>query len=114
MTYTKVIAVVVFLLAAAFAQAQDDLSPEKVRELTELHQKIRGTFQIQHKDSRGQPSYQLSLVEKIEAARSDTEITFIPYGSGRRILILPRQVIEAKDFEPIKLFSYSFTDEPTD
>jgi len=112
MTYTKVILFVVFLLTAAFVKAQDNLSPEEVQRLTELHQSIRGTYQIQTNGLRKQSALDLKMVEQIDAARNESEITFIEYGPNRRILILPRQTIEAKDFKPIKLLSYKFTDEP--
>jgi len=114
MTYVKVICVVVFLFTAAFTQAQDNLPAEKVSELTELHRQIRGTFQIQIEGTRKQQALTLSMVEQIENARSETEITFIPFGSQHRILILPRQTIEADGFKPIKLLSYSYTDEPAE
>ena len=112
MTYAKVIFFVVFFLTAAFVQAQDNLAPEEVRRLTELHQAIRGTYQIQLKASRAQQSIELIMLDQIEANRSETEITFIPYGPNKRILILPRSMIEAKNFKPIKLISYSYIDEP--
>ena len=112
MTYTKVILVVVFLSTAAFAKAQDNLSPEKVVELTELHQSIRGTYQIQLDGIRKQVALTLSMVEQIDAARSETEITYLPYSAQIRILILPRQTIRAKDFKPIKSVSHKYTNEP--
>lgn len=112
MTYTKVILVVAFLFTAAFTKAQENLTPEKILELTELNQSIIGTYQIQMVGTRKQVSLHLSMVEQIEAARSETEITFLPYGPQRRILILPRQTIEAKGFMPIKTVSYSYSDEP--
>ena len=112
MTYTKVILVVVFLSTAAFAKAQDNLSPEKVVELTELHQSIRGTYQIQLDGIRKQVALTLSMVEQIDAARSETEITYLPYGTKIRILILPRQTIKAKDFKSIKSVSHKYTNEP--
>ena len=112
MTYVKVILVVVFLATAAFATAQDNLSPEKITELTELHQSIIGTYQIQLNGSRKQVSLKLLMVEKIVAARSAAEITFIPYGPDQRIMILPFQTIEAPGFIAVKPISHFYTDGP--
>ena len=113
MTYTKVIlVVVVFLSTAAFAKAQDNLSPEKVVELTELHENIIGTYQIQVNARRMQPAIELSTIEDIQRLRSDTEITFLILSPEIRILILPKSTIESKGFQPPQRISYRYTDEP--
>jgi hypothetical protein len=109
MTYIRVILVVGFLTTSALVKAQDNLPAEKAIELTQLHQSIRGTYQIQLDGIRKQFALTLSMIEQIDAARSETEITFLPYGDQIRILILPRQTISAKDFKPIKSVSYKFT-----
>jgi len=112
MTYTKVILCLVFLLTVAFTQAQDNLSPEKAKELIELHQSIKGTYQIQLDGIRKQQSLDLKMVEKIEAARLEAKITFISNGPNSRILILPKKTIKARGFKPIKPVSYTYSDEP--
>ena len=112
MTYVKVILFVGLFLTAAFTHAQDNLSPEKATELTELHQSIRGTYQIQLDGIRKQVALTLTMVEEIDAARSETKITFLYYGSQIRILILPKQTINAKGFKAIKSVTHQFTNEP--
>ena len=112
MTYHKVIFCLLFLLTAAFTNAQDKLSPERVKELTELHQSIRGTFQIQTNGTRNMRSMHLTLVERIEKVRSDTEITFINFNDESRVVILPRKTIEAADFKPIPSNAIIYDDDP--
>ena len=105
MTYHRVIFCFVFLLTAAFTMAQDNLSTEKVRELTELHQSIRGTYQIQMKVARLQPAIPLTLAQEIEDARTDLDTTYIDYCKGYRVMVLPRSIILAKDFLPVEQIS---------
>jgi len=111
MTYIRAILVVGLLTTSALVMGQVNLPAAKAIELTQLHQSIRGTYQIQLDGIRKKVALTLSTIEKIDATRSETEITFLPYDKQIRILILPIETINAKDFKPVKPVSYKYTNE---
>ncbi len=65
-----------------------------------------GTFQIQVVNSRINPQVGVEIIEKVEEARKDDQIVYIPLREHVRIMILPKNEINNKDFKKIPHFQY--------
>jgi hypothetical protein len=83
--------------------AEQEVKMEKLR--NQWNEKV-GTFQIQIVNSRSSPQVNVVIIEEIEAARKEHEVTYIPFQDNIRIMILPRETIEQRDFIKVELFKY--------
>ena len=89
-----------------FSYSQSTLSEQQVIEYTILSQELEGTYQIQMIDTRSLPTTPLSIFPMIRDARTSSSVTYIEYSENMRIMVLPLNIIESKDFVPVKKITY--------
>jgi hypothetical protein len=109
---------IIFLICFYFClflsnQAKSQITPSRTAEeqkyFDDLNKKWNaalGTFQIQVVNSRINPQISVEIIEKIEAARSEDEVVYIPVRAQIRIMVLPKKQILKKDFVKISHFEY--------
>lgn len=95
-----------FLLICFAGYSQDEKAKKETERLIELNRKMEGTFQIQIFDSREKPTFQLSVLDEINQKRGSTETNYIWLKSNVRILILPKNDIDKKEFKPVERVKY--------
>lgn len=88
---------------AAQEKSAQDIDMEK---LASQQQKLEGTFQIEMIDTRGKPTFHISLYDKIEELRDETEVKYYQVSNTMRIKILPLSVIEDENFTPVERVTY--------
>lgn len=98
----------VFLsISLCYSQAQDksanDIDMEK---LASQQQKLEGTFQIEMINTRSKPTFHISLYDKIEELRDETEVVYFDVSDIMRLKILPLSVIEDESFTPVERVTY--------
>lgn len=92
-----------FCVQAKLVLAQQNLSKEKVKELSELSKRIEGTYQVQIINSRELAAIELQLMEIIENKRVENDTVYYQIKPNIRVLILPKKVIEKADFKAIEM-----------
>ena len=101
MRYYSSIIGILFVLMAEAGYSQADLPKEKVQELMALNDQLEGTWQIQMVGTRSQPIIPIDLIERIEAVRSNSEVTYFYFDPVIRIMVLPFEQINAPGFIPV-------------
>ena len=84
--------------SAAFSFSQSSLNQEQVQEYFNLSVALEGTYQIQMIDTRALPTITLDLFPQIDALRLENETSYLNVNPNMRIMILPREVINASNF----------------
>ena len=72
----------------------------------ELSNKLYGTYQIEMIDTRSLPSFPAELLEVIEVKREENTVVYHNVSEIMRIKILPKSIINAADFKPLKRINY--------
>jgi hypothetical protein len=86
------------VISAAFSFSQSSLNQEQVQEYFNLSVALEGTYQIQMIDTRALPTITLDLFPQIDALRLENETSYLNVNQNMRIMILPREVINASNF----------------
>ncbi|MEJ6582897.1 MAG: hypothetical protein QNL61_10515 [Crocinitomicaceae bacterium] len=86
------------LTSATFSFSQSWLNQEQVQEYFNLSVALEGTYQIQMIDTRALPTITLDLFPQIDALRLENETSYFNVNQNMRIMILPREVINASNF----------------
>ncbi len=84
--------------SAAFSFSQSSLNQEQVQEYFNLSVSLEGTYQIQMINTRALPTIRLDLFPQIDSLRLENETTYLNVNPNMRIMILPREVINASNF----------------
>ena len=113
MNIRLLLSLIIFIIAATQLFGQQQVQSTKSPEELEYHKKLNrqwnsalGTFQIQIVNSRINPVVEVFIIEKIEEARKDNEVVYIPLMDKVRIMILPRNQISEPNFEKIEVYKY--------
>lgn len=88
---------------AAQEKSAEDIDMEK---LAVQRQQLEGTFQIEMIDTRSKPTFHISIYDKIEELRDETEVVYYDVSDIMRIKILPISVIEDENFSPVERVTY--------
>ncbi|MFP5471585.1 MAG: hypothetical protein ACLGGV_08300, partial [Bacteroidia bacterium] len=64
------------LISAQSTKQKEELSKERIEQISQLNQQFEGTYQIQMIDTRKQPALPFDLVERVNAVRKQNEETF--------------------------------------
>ena len=72
----------------------------------DLSKKLEGTYQIEMIDTRSLPSFPAELLLIIEDKRDDNNIVYHKVSDVMRVKILPRSIINAKNFKPVERINY--------
>jgi hypothetical protein len=70
--------------------------------MANLLNKLEGTYQLQIIDSRELPTISLDMLDKIQAKRHQTDTIYFSVKQNFKIIVLPYETIEKKDFTAIK------------
>lgn len=103
-----------FLLYSGNLDAQTSVELSENKELSSLSEKEMqekwtaslGTFQFQVIDVRTQPAIHISIIEKIEAARSEDKDVYLPFIDDIRIYVPSKNKIAQKEFKKLDLIVY--------
>tara|TARA_B100000508_G_scaffold141091_1_gene146285 strand:+ start:7774 stop:8118 length:345 start_codon:yes stop_codon:yes gene_type:complete len=95
------------LISFSNVSAQQSASEIDIQKLEEQKQSLEGTFQIEMINTRSLPTFHISLYDIIEEKRDEKEIVYHEVSDIMRIKILPRTVIEDKNFEPVERVVYT-------
>lgn len=85
------------------AEVAEEFNQEKFED---QQQRLEGTFQIQMIDTRSLPTFHISLYDKIEELRHESETTYYNVNANMRLKILPTLVIENEVFTPVERIVY--------
>jgi hypothetical protein len=89
------------LLITCQLSAQDNKQAKAETErLTKLMHQLEGTYQVQAFNAR-EVAFPLSALDMVEAKRKDEDTVYFWIGSNVRVMVLPRNEINKKDFIPV-------------
>jgi hypothetical protein len=94
------------LILPAPVYSQVNLTDEEAASYSERFNQAGGTYQIQIIDSREKPAIQISLIDQIDAARKENDVTYISVKENIRIKVLPLSVINAPNFTAVERIVY--------
>lgn len=102
----KIVILTLFITFAQLSFAQESISKEEAQEYADLFNQAGGTYQFQIIDSREKLSIPFSFILKIEEARDDEEIVYIPFKENVRVMILPKNDIISGNYNTLEKYAY--------
>tara|TARA_R100000951_G_scaffold90347_1_gene78588 strand:- start:153 stop:500 length:348 start_codon:yes stop_codon:yes gene_type:complete len=107
MFYKSFICITLFAYSLSFNLfSQENANLNDSINYEELSAKLEGTYQIEMIDTRSLPSFPAELLLIIEDKRDDNNIIYHRVSDVMRVKILPRSIINAKDFKPVERINY--------
>lgn len=106
-TCNKFICVLILISTISiYSYSQSTEATNDSTDYTELSEKLFGTYQIEMIDTRSLPSFPAELLELIEEKREEDVVVYHNVSDIMRIKILPKSIINAENFEPVKRINY--------
>lgn len=99
----KIISFFLLLFAVSSFSCFGQESKKEKLSIEQKIEKLKGTFQIQVKDSRQKASVPYNIDEIIKSNQKEDEVAYVPLGTMVRIMILPKKELQAK--RNLELFS---------
>ena len=91
-----------FLISfSSFSVSAQSIAAEKKSD-TKLQKAAKGTYQFIVENTKSQVAFSDEILYEVEKNRDDKEIKYLQLGSQAKVKILPRSVINSKDFVPLQ------------